>query len=213
MSIEEFFTKTDNIPSIVGIQRAALFHREDYDRFSNLMKRMRLYNWYHDYDSSFNLSLMINEHIKKRFDDHHPTMIYDTKIEAQSASIGHNKIPSSGVVGILLILANQSNRFFNYASLGRSNIPETIGQQRLIDEEVRISMVQDGNIVAKGNIMNHFAQFGYGVRTGKYVEFGIHDGPIEPSLMFSRSVLPNAMDHIQGDGFMSGSHTTVLVPE
>lgn len=205
-----FHTKS-NEPVMKGIQRGALFHREDYEKVQSILEKIRMYNWLKDYESSYNLTLLFNQHIRARSNDHHPTFIHDVKVEAQNASIGHNKITASGIVGLFLIFANQSNQFFNYASLGRSNIPETIGQRKLIDEEVRISMLVDGGIIARGNIINHIGQFGYGVRTGNYYEFGIHDAPLEPSLMFARAVLPTAINHIQNDSFMTGSHSTILV--
>lgn len=196
---------------MIGIQRGALFYRQDYEKIKSLMDKIRLYNWFKDYESSYNLTLLFNEHIRSCMNDHHPTSIHDIKVEAQKASISHNKITSAGIIGMLLIFTNQSSKFFNYASLGRSNIPETIGQRKLIDEEIRISMLVDGGVVAHGNIVNHVAQFGYGVRTGTYYEFGIHDGPIEPSLMFARAVLPTPISHTQNDSFMMGSHSTILV--
>ena len=104
---------------------------------------------------------------------------------------------------LILIASNRSNKFFNYASLGRSSTPETIGQRHLIDEEVRVSMIIDGGITPMGNLWNHLATFGYGVTTGKYYEFGIHDGPQEPSTMFARSVLPNGIDHVQNESFIT----------
>jgi hypothetical protein len=207
----KFHVKSKLEPIMKGIQRGALFHREDFDKIKSLLDKIRLYNWFGDYESSYTLTLLINQHIRACVNDHHPTTIHDIKVEAQNASITHNKITSSGIVGMFLIFANQSNKFFNYASLGRSNIPETIGQRKLIDEEVRVSMLVDGGIVARGNIINHVAQFGYGVRTGNYYEFGIHDAPLEPSLMFARAVLPTAINHIQNDSFMIGSHSTILV--
>jgi len=208
---DEILFSSESQATIKGIQRGAVFNRQDYNNVKTIMEKIRLYNWYKDYDSAFNLTLLLNDHIKQRSNDHHPTTIHNLKAEAQQAGITSNKITAAGIVGMFLIFANQSSKFFYYGSLGRSNVPETIGQRKLFDEEVRISMLVDGGVVARGNIINHVAQFGYGVRTGDYYEFGIHDAPLEPSLMFSRAVFTTPIHHDQNDSFMTGSHSTILV--
>lgn len=195
---------------LVGIQRGIVFGRDDYMKIKNYMNKIRQYHFFRDYESAFNLTAMLNIFIRKQYNDHRLSQLHDMKVEAIDASIGSNKVTSLGIIGLVLILSNQSNKFFNYFSMGRGATPETIGQRRLIDEEVRVSMLVDGGVVARGNVWNHVATLGYGVATGKYFEFGIHDGPLEPSTMLARSVLPNGLDHVQNDSFLVASHSTVF---
>ena len=195
---------------IIGLQRAISWNRDDYDKIKDYMNKIRLYNFYQDYDSAFNLTAMLNIFIRKQYNDHRLSQLHDLKVEALDTNIGSNKITSAGIIGLVLILSNQSNKFFNYFSMGRGKTPEAIGQKHLIDEEVRISMIIDGGVVARGNVWNHVGTLGYGVTTGTYYEFGIHDGPIEPTRMLSRSVLPNGITHVQNDSFLTASHSTIF---
>jgi hypothetical protein len=195
-----------------GIQRGILWSVDSFETIKNYMKKIRLYQWYGDHQSAFNLTEILNDFIKNCYNDHRSDILHKDSVHAISSDISHNKITSSGISALLLIASNQSNKFFNYASLGRSTTPETIGQRHLIDEEVRVSMIIDGGIEAMGNLWNHVATFGYGVTTGKYYEIGIHDGPQEPSTMFSRSVLPAGIDHTQNESFMTVSHTSIWEP-
>jgi hypothetical protein len=204
-------TATDTVDHLIGIQRGIVWNVDDYDKLQEYMNMIKTYNFYHDYQSAHNLTTMLNSFIRQTFNDHHPTLLHKTHVSAIDASWSHNKITASGIIGLVLILSNQSNRFFNYFSMGRGTTPEAIGQKHLIDEEVRVSMLVDGGITAHGNVWNHVANLGYGVRSGTYYEFGIHDGPLEPSLMLSRSVLPNGLIHVQNDSFMTASHSTIFV--
>ena len=116
---------------------------------------------------------------------------------ANDAGIADNKITALGVVGIVNILANQSIKFFIYMSMGLGTTLETIGQKKLSEEIVRVSVLRDGSMAARGSVGTYVGNFGYGVQTNKYWEFGIHDSPLEPSLMLSRSVLPSGLQQTQ----------------
>lgn len=200
----------DNIPQLIGIQRAITWSVDDYSKLQDFMAKIRLYNWYKDYQSAFNLTALLNIFIRKTWNDHHPSLLHDIKVEAIDSDIGTNKITASGIIGMVAILSNQSNKFFNYFSMGTGTTPETIGQKSLIAEVIRISVLTDGSIAARGSVWNHVANLGYGAPSGTYYEFGIHDGPLEPSRMFSRSVLPAGLSHVQNESFVTASHSTIF---
>ena len=177
------------------------------------MDDIRLYRFYGDYDSAFRLTALLNIFIRKQFNDQRPSLLHKTRISANDAIVGTNKITSSGVVGIVNTLANQSIRLYIYMSIGTGITPEAIGQKQLVSEQARLSVLKDGGMAARGNVWNHVGNYGYGIPTAKYTEFGIHDLPLEPSQMLSRSVLENGLQHTQNDTFLTASHSCVFVPK
>lgn len=197
---------------IWGVQRGITWNVEEFDKLQEFMQTIRLYRWFGDFDSAFKLTAHLNIFIRKRFNDHRPTMLYKTKVEANDALVGDNKITASGIVGIVNTLANQSIRFYDFMSMGRGITPETIGQKKLLDEKVRLSVLKDGSMAARGNVWNHVGNFGYGVPTDKYFEFGIHDSPYESAKMLSRSVLAEGLQQYQNDSFLTASHSSIFIP-
>jgi len=199
--------------TFLGVQRGILWNRDDYDKLNEYMDKINLYKWYGDYDSAFRLTSFLNMFIRKQYNDHRPSLLHKTKVSAIDAGIADNKITAPGVIGIVNILANQSIRFFIYMSMGIGTTVETIGQKKLTQEIVRVSVLRDGSMAARGNIWNHVGNFGYGVQTNKYWEFGVHDAPLEPSIMLSRSVLPSGLQQTQNETFLTASHSTVVIPK
>lgn len=204
--------KEKKTPPIIGIQRGVVWNVEEYEKLQEFMRTISLYKWYGDYDSAFKLTAYLNIFIRRVSNDHHPTTLYKTKVEANDALVGDNKITSSGIIGIVNTLANQTIKFYNYMSMGLGTVPETIGQKRLISEKARLSVLKDGSMAARGNVWNHVGNFGYGIETNKYFEFGIHDSPLDPSNMLSRSVLVSGLQQIQNDTFLTASHSCVFIP-
>ena len=199
--------------TLIGVQRGITWSRDEYPKLKEYMDKINLYKWYGDYESAFRLTSFLNIFIRKQYNDHRPSYLYKTKVSANDAGISDNKITALGVVGIVNILANQSIKFFIYMSMGLGTTLETIGQKKLSEEIVRVSVLRDGSMAARGNVWNHVGNFGYGVQTNKYWEFGIHDSPLEPSLMLSRSVLPSGLQQTQNETFLTASHSTVVIPK
>ena len=199
--------------TLIGVQRGISWNRDEYPKLKEYMDRINLYKWYGDYESAFRLTSFLNIFIRRQYNDHRPSCLYRTKVSANDAGISDNKITASGVIGIVNLLANQSVRYFIYMSMGLGTTLETIGQKKLTEEIVRVSVLRDGSMAARGNVWNHVGNFGYGVRTNKYWEFGIHDSPLEPSLMLSRSVLPSGLQQTQNETFLTASHSTVVIPK
>jgi len=199
--------------SIMGVQRGVLWSKDEYHKLKDYMDKINLYKWFGDFDSAFKLTAYLNIFIRKVYNDHRPDTLYKTKVSATDAGIADNKITAPGVVGLVNILADQSVKFFIYMSMGTGTTIETIGQKRLSEEVVRVSVLRDGSMAARGNVWNHVGNFGYGVKTAKYWEFGIHDSPLEPSLMLSRSVLPTGLQQTQNETFLTASHSTVVIPK
>jgi len=177
------------------------------------MDKIHMYRWLGDFNSAFRLTAFLNIFIRKQYNDHKPSQLHKTKVSAIDAGIADNKITAPGVIGIVNQLANQSVKFFIYMSMGIGTTVETIGQKKLTQEVVRVSVLRDGSMAARGNVWNHVGNFGYGVTTNKYWEFGIHDAPLEPSLMLSRSVLPSGLQQTQNETFLTASHSTVVIPK
>jgi hypothetical protein len=202
-----------NPAAMMGVQRGVLWSKDEYPKLKEYMDKINLYRWFGDYDSAFRLTAYLNIFIRKQFNDHRPSLLYKTKVSATDAGIADNKITAPGVVGIVNQLANQSIKFFIYMSMGTGTTLETIGQKKLSNEVVRVSVLRDGSMAARGNVWNHVGNFGYGVRTDKFWEFGIHDNPLEPSLMLSRSVLPSGLQQTQNETFLTASHSTVVIPK
>jgi hypothetical protein len=200
-------------PPIIGIQRGITWNVEDFEKLQQYMHDIRLYKWFSDYDSAFKLTAYLNIFIRKTYNDHRPTMLYKTKVEAIDAGIADNKIMADGIIGIINTLANQSFSFYDYMSMGTSVVPETIGQKKLLTEIVRLSVLKDGGMAARGNAWNHVGNFGYGVPTAKYYEFGIHNSPNDDALMLSRSVLKDGLQQYQNDSFLTASHTAIFIPK
>lgn len=199
-----------------GVQRGVLWSADDYSKLQDYMSKIRLYRWLKDFDSAFRLTALLNIFIRKVYDDHRPTELYKTKVEAVDASLSHNKITSTGVVGMVQQLALQTDRFYLWCSMGTNTTPERIGQKKLLAEEIRVSVQKDGSMAGRGSVLNHVANFGYGVRSDTYYEFGVHDANQEPvtaddppSRMLSRSVIPNGLEHTQNDTFITASHSSV----
>lgn len=197
---------------IPGIQRGITWNVEDYFRLQDFMKTIRSYNSIGDYESAFNLTSYLNSFIKDTYNDHHPTQLYKTKVEGVDAAIHHNIITSLGISAMVQILSNFNNQYFLYLSMGTSTTPEAIGQNALLNEVIRIPITTNGSIAAHGQIWNHVGNLGYGPPTNTYYEFGIHNGPQEPSTMWSRSVLPTGLSHTQNSSFLTVSHSTVFIP-
>ena len=199
-------------PPILGVQRGITWSVDDYQKLQDFMKMIRLYEWHGDHESAFRLTAYLNIYIRRQYNDHRPSMLYRTKVEANDAEIGMNKITSSGIIGIVNILANQSIRFYFYMSMGLGTTPEAIGQKKLTSEVARLSVLKDGSMAARGNVWNHVGNFGYGIPTNKYYEFGIHDSPLEPSKMLSRSVLATGLQQTQNETFLTASHSGIFIP-
>lgn len=199
--------------SMIGVQRGIVWNREEYPKLQQYFQDISYYHWFGDYDSAFNLTAKLNIFIRQQYNDHRPSLLHKTRVSANDAGIADNKITAMGVVGIVNILANQSIKFFIYMSMGLGTTLETIGQKKLSEEIVRVSVLRDGSMAARGNVWNHVGNFGYGVQTNKYWEFGIHDSPLEPSLMLSRSVLPSGLQQTQNETFLTASHSTVVIPK
>jgi hypothetical protein len=198
-------------PSIHGIQRAAAFHIDDYLFMKNYFDSINWYKWIGEENYAFKLSSEFNVYLRRHFNDHHNANLYGK--QAFDIDIHHNIITAQGIVGMVAQLANQTNKSFTYGSMGFSSVPETIGQKTLIDEKIRVSVLVDGSIIARGNVLNHLINFGYGPISGKYYEFGIHDSDQEPSRMLARAVLKSGVDHTQNKSFVTGSHSTIFSPK
>ena len=160
--------------NLIGIQRGILWSREDYPKLKEYMDKIHMYRWLGDFNSAFRLTAFLNIFIRKQYNDHKPSQLHKTKVSAIDAGIADNKITAPGVIGIVNQLANQSVKFFIYMSMGIGTTVETIGQKKLTQEVVRVSVLRDGSMAARGNVWNHVGNFGYGVTTNKYWEFGIH---------------------------------------
>ena len=200
------------IPAPMGIQRAISWNVEEYSKIKDYMAKIRFARFLKDYDFAYSLTKMFNSFIKKRANDHRPTKIYHTDVEAIDAILGFNKVTTRGILWIVARLASQSTKDQTYMSLGTSNVPETIGQRKLLKPEARLSVLIDGGVAARGNVLNHIGTFGYGLRTDKYYEFGIHDSALEPSNMFSRSVIARGLQQTQNGTFLTASHSAVFEP-
>lgn len=211
MSLLKCKSIADN--QIIGIQRGIVFDKDDFNKMQDYMKNIRLYNFLGDHDSAFNLSALLNIYIRRQYNDHKPSILHKTKIEAKDADISTNKITAPGAAACILILTGLSNKFFNWMSMGKATAPETIGQRKLIDERIRIPILVNGSVAAHGLIWNHVGNMGYGPPTDTYYEFGIHDGPIEPTTMLSRSVISGGLAHIQNQSFLTASHSSIFVPK
>lgn len=201
--------ETQDITRMWGVQRGVLWSADDYDKLNNYMQQVRNLNWFGETDAAFKRTADLNIFIRRTYDDHHPTELGNLKVEAIDASLGHNKITSPGVVGMVQILAMQSDKYYLWCSMGTNTTPERIGQKKLFAEEIRVSVQKDGGMAGRGNVWNHVANFGYGVRTDTYYEFGVHDADDEPSRMLARSVIPNGLEQTQNDTFITASHSTV----
>jgi hypothetical protein len=199
-------------PPILGIQRGITWDADDFEKLSNYMEMIRVYQWYGDYESAFKLTAYLNIYIRKQFNDHRPSQLYKTDVSALDAAIGPNKITSTGIIGIVNLLANQSVRYYFYMSIGTGTTPEAIGQKHLSAEAGRLSVLKDGSMAARGNVWNHVGNFGYGMPTAKYYEFGVHDSPLEPSKMLSRSVLTTGLQQTQNETFLTASHSSIFIP-
>jgi hypothetical protein len=159
------------------------------------------------------LSAYLNIFIRYTYNDHRPTLLYKTRVEALDAEIADNKITSSGIAGIVDTLANNSIQFYHYMSMGLGRTPEAIGQTDLITPEARISVLKDGSMSGRGNVWNHVGNFGYGIASNRYYEFGIHNSPTSDSQMLSRSVLSNGLLQRQNETFLTASHSTIFTPK
>jgi hypothetical protein len=200
-------------PPIIGIQRGITWNVEEYDKLQKYMEDIRLYQWHGDHDSAFLLTACLNIYIRRQYNDHRPSLLHRTRVEANDAEIGTNKITATGIIGIVNILANQSIRYYFYMSMGLGTTPEAIGQKRLTAEMARLSVLRDGSMAGRGNVWNHVGNFGYGIPTNRYYEFGIHDSPLEPSKMLSRSVLATGLQQTQSETFLTASHSAIFTPK
>lgn len=197
----------------MGIQRGITWSVDDYQKLQDFMSLIRLYQWHGDCESAFLLTACLNIYIRRQYNDHRPSLLHRTRVEANDSEIGTNKITATGIIGIVNILANQSIRYYFYMSMGTGTIPETIGQKRLTAEAARLSVLRDGSMAGRGNVWNHVGNFGYGIPTNRYYEFGIHDSPLEPSKMLSRSVLAAGLQQTQNDTFLTASHSAIFTPK
>lgn len=196
---------------LVGIQHAASFNVEDYQNLQDYNQRVRMLNWLGYADEAFELTDNLNNFMKKRHDDHRAPLCFDNKkIEAIDAIVGTNKVVSSGVVGMVQLLAQNSQEFFLYVSMGLGTTPEAIGQKNLQDEQMRVSVETDGSQAGRGSVWNHVGTMGYGAISGNYTEFGIHNKPEEPSRMLARSVITDGVTHVQNDTFVAASHSLIF---
>lgn len=199
-----------------GLQRGIVWSADDFEKLDTFMQQIRILKWMGDYDAAFTRTAELNKFIRKTYNDHHPNTLCKINVEGVDADIGHNKIMSIGIVGIVQQLAMQSDRFYLWMSMGTSTTPERIGQKKLLAEEIRVSVQKDGSMAGRGSVWNHVANFGYGVRSDTYYEFGVHDADQEPeeptdpiSRLLARAVLPNGLEHTQNDTFITASHSTV----
>jgi len=96
--------------------------------------------------------------------------------------------------------------------MGDNPTPERVGQKNLVHEEIRVSVQKEGSMAARGSVWNHVGNMGYGVRTDKYYEFGVHN-KAEGGRMLSRSVLENGIDQVQNDTFLTPSHSSIFEPQ
>ncbi len=199
-------------PPLIGVQRGITWSVDDHKKLQDFMSLIRLYEWHGDHESAFRLTAFLNIFIRRQYNDHRPQTLYKTRVEAVDAEIGMNKITSTGIIGIVNILANQSIRYYFYMSMGTGTTPEAIGQKKLTAEAARLSVLKDGSMAARGNVWNHVGNFGYGIPTAKYYEFGIHDSPLEPSKMLSRSVLATGLQQTQNETFLTASHSGIFIP-
>lgn len=199
----------------IGIQRGGVFPVEDYDKLQEFNSKIRLLKWLGKEEEAFFMQENLNTFLEYRFNDHHPNILGKYAVEAIDASVHHNKVTSAGVVGMVYILAQQTDRYFNWVAMGRGQAPEAIGQKTLLDEELRVSVLTDGSQAARGTVWNHVGNLGYGAISGDYYEFGIFDLPedIPPtkiSRMLARSVMPNKLTHTQNDTFVTASHSMIF---
>ena len=97
MSFDPQFLDIKSRFSLYGIQRAILWDRDCYDTIQNYMSKIRMYEWLGDHQSAFNLTEILNELIKKAYDDHKPHTLYKDKVNVITADISHNKITSAGI--------------------------------------------------------------------------------------------------------------------
>ena len=199
-----------SIGVISGWQRAIKWDVEDFFKLQDFMKLIRSYRSIGDNESAFNLSVLLNMFIRQTYNDHRPNLLYKTRVEARDAQIHHNVITSLGISSMVQILSNQNNKFFMWLSMGTSTVPEAIGQHSLVAEAIRIPITTNGAIAAHGHVWNHVGNLGYGPPSGTYYEFGIHDGPQDPSIMLSRSVLSTGLVHVQNQSFLTASHSTIF---
>lgn len=205
---------SENEGSIIGVQRGISFNKEEHSKLQKYMGDIRILKWLEHYETAFKLTAAMNIFIRKQYNDHRPLLLNDRiPLSGNDAGIHHNKVTASGIVGMVNILANQSTQFYNYMSMGSGTMQATIGQRKLQAEEARLSVLKDGSSIARGNVWNHVGNFGYGIRTGKYYEYGIHNGPLEPSKMLARSVLPNGLQQTQNETFLMVSHSMVFAPK
>lgn len=201
-----------HIPVPMGIQRAISWNVEDYGKIKDYMRKIRFSTFLGHHDFAYQLTKIFNAFIKKRANDHKPTKLYHTDVEAIDAILGFNKVTTRGIIWIVAKLANQARKDQYYMSIGTSKVAETIGQRKLISPKARLSVLNDGGMAARGNVLNHIGTFGYGLETGVYYEFGIHDDAFEPSNMFSRSVISTGLQQTQNDKFLTASHSAIFEP-
>lgn len=197
---------------VQGIQRAALFSADDYNQIMNYNARVRMLNWLGETDTAFQLTDNLNNFMDKTYNDHRPTLFVNNnaRVEAMNAIKGPNKVTSAGVVGMVMILSQQSQLYYLYVSMGLGTTPEAIGQKALQNEQMRVSVETDGSQAGRGNVWNHVGTMGYGAISGTYTEFGIHDKPEEPSRMLARSVIEAGVEHQQNDTFVAASHSLIF---
>lgn len=205
---------SDKIPrgNFWGLQRAASWYIDDYMKLVDYHNKVNLLSWLGNHDIAFRMTADFNIFIRKVWNDHHPNKLGNTFVEAIDASLDHNMIVANGIVGIVQQLGLQTTDAFLWVSMGDNQTPERIGQKNLISEEMRVSVQKDGSMAARGSVWNHVGNMGYGVRTDKYYEFGIHN-KAEGGRMLSRSVLENGVDQVQNDTFLTPSHSSIFEPQ
>lgn len=190
---------------VPGIQRGVLWDADNY-------WKIKMFFWYlkaADYDYLNTKVEELDDMIDARWNDHKNVKF--NAIEPLDVAKNHNAMTYPGMGGWARILAKQSDKYFLYVGIGTGTTPPGVGQNQMVAPIARVSVDQDGALSARGNVLVHVGNFGYGVPTADVFEVGIFDDPIEGDMM-SRSVFSNALQHTQNQTFVTCSHSAIMIP-